>query len=70
MPLVVTAPERVVPPPAPVARFRMPVKPAPVITVVPLKSRSRSYPAPATPPVNVGVVPARVAFAASVTRPV
>ena len=47
----------------------MPLKIAPSRVVVPLKSSVRFLPAPATPVVNVGVVPVSTALAASVTRP-
>ena len=51
--------------------MRIPVKFGPARVVVPLKSRVRLLPPPATPTVKVGVVPVRVTLALeSVTAPV
>ena len=71
VPAVVIAPVSVVVPAASVERSLIPVNVAPSIAVVPLKVSTISLPAPTTPAVNVGVVPASVTVAApSVTAPV
>ena len=73
MPVVVRLPLIVVLPPLPVLRLLIPVKFAPTKAVVPLKSRTRLLAPPATPAVNVGVVPVSVRVAAApvkVTKPV
>ena len=58
-------PDKEVVPPLLVARFLIPAKLAPIV-VVPLKFRVKSWPAPVTPPVKVGVVPVRMIFPARV----
>jgi len=60
------APDKEVVPPLLVVRFLMPVKSAPIV-VVPLKFRFKSYPAPVTPKVKVGMVPMRVVSAVRMT---
>ena len=51
--------DREVVPPLLVVRFLIPVKLAPIV-VVPLKFRVKSWLAPVTPPVKVGVLPVKM----------